>query len=125
VFRQGAEGDFYFIDRAKDVILRWEEISSFELENEYRSHPAVRDTAAVAVPDAHGEDEPVSGTVPVPAEPGALRRRAAAALQCHATSMSWESFPVRRPGKIERHRIRSALSLTQLWDQTPDRIRSS
>ena len=44
------EGNFFFLDRMKDVIRRrGVNISSFEVEEEVRSHPAVKDVAAVAV----------------------------------------------------------------------------
>ncbi len=45
-----AEGNFFFLDRMKDVIRRrGVNISSYEVEEEVRSHPAVKDVAAVAV----------------------------------------------------------------------------
>ena len=58
VFRTDAEGNFYFVDRLKDAIRRrGENVSSFEVEREIDSHPAVLESAAVAVPSAAGEDE--------------------------------------------------------------------
>ena len=58
VFRADAEGNFYFVDRLKDAIRRrGENISSFEVEREIDSHPAVLESAAVAVPSGMGEDE--------------------------------------------------------------------
>ena len=62
-FTQDEEGNFYFLDRIKDVIRRrGENISSFEVEAEVMSHPLVKDAAAVAVrnPDldeAAGDEE--------------------------------------------------------------------
>jgi crotonobetaine/carnitine-CoA ligase len=56
--RQDAEGWFYFVDRKKDAIRRrGENISSFELESVVNAHPAVLESAAVAVPSELGEDE--------------------------------------------------------------------
>ena len=44
------EGNFFFLDRKKDVIRRrGVNISSYEVEEEVRSHPDVKDVAAVAV----------------------------------------------------------------------------
>ncbi len=44
-------GDYYFIDRIKDAIRRrGENISSFEVEAEVLTHPAVEEVAAIAVP---------------------------------------------------------------------------
>jgi len=58
LFRRNAEGDYFFVDRKKDVIRRrGENISSFEVEAEVLSHPLVNEAAAVAVPSPHGEDD--------------------------------------------------------------------
>jgi carnitine-CoA ligase len=52
------EGYFYFVDRKKDYLRRrGENISSFEVENAVRNHPAVEDVAAHAVPSELTEDE--------------------------------------------------------------------
>lgn len=57
-FRQDARGNFFFVDRIKDAIRRrGENISSFEVEREVCTHPAIREAAAVAVPSELGEDE--------------------------------------------------------------------
>lgn len=62
-FRQDEDGNFYFLDRIKDVIRRrGENISSVEVEDEVRTHPLVKDVAAIAVtnPDvehAAGDEE--------------------------------------------------------------------
>ena len=57
-FRQGADGEFFFVDRIKDAIRRrGENISSFEVESAVMLHPAVREAAALAVPSADSEDE--------------------------------------------------------------------
>jgi crotonobetaine/carnitine-CoA ligase len=55
------EGYLYFRDRVKDVIRRrGENISSFSIESVANTHPAVDESAAIAVPAEHGvgaEDE--------------------------------------------------------------------
>jgi len=52
------EGFFHFVDRKKDAIRRrGENISSYEVEKVINSHPAVRESAAVAVKSELGEDE--------------------------------------------------------------------
>ena len=57
-FRRDEDGNYYFVDRIKDAIRRrGENISSFEVENYVRSHEAVLDCAAIAVPAETGEDE--------------------------------------------------------------------
>lgn len=58
--RRDAEGWYYFVDRIKDALRRrGENISSFEVEEPIRSHPAVLDVAVIGVPAdlAGGEDE--------------------------------------------------------------------
>ena len=57
-FRMDEEGNYFFVDRLKDVIRRrGENISSFEVETEVITHPAVKEAAAVAVPSELSEDE--------------------------------------------------------------------
>jgi len=53
-----AEGFLYFQDRLKDSIRRrGENISSFEVERLINNHPAVAESAVVAVPSEVGEDD--------------------------------------------------------------------
>ena len=57
-FRVDRDGNYFFVDRIKDVIRRrGENISSFEVETEVCTHPAVKEAAAVAVPSEVSEDE--------------------------------------------------------------------
>jgi crotonobetaine/carnitine-CoA ligase len=52
------DGDFFFVDRLKDMIRRrGENISAYELEVELLGHPSITEAAAIPVPSAHGEDE--------------------------------------------------------------------
>lgn len=51
-------GYFYFVDRIKDAIRRrGENISAYEVEKTINQHPAVLESAAVAVPSEIGEDD--------------------------------------------------------------------
>jgi len=69
-------GEFYFVDRIKDAIRRrGENISSIELETQVNEHPAVQESAAVAVPSEWGEDEVLVVLAPKPGatiDPGEL-----------------------------------------------------
>jgi len=57
-FRRDIEGNYYFVDRMKDTIRRrGENISSFEVEAEILSHPAIEEAAVVAVPSELGEND--------------------------------------------------------------------
>ena len=53
-----AEDYFYFVDRKKDYLRRrGENISSFEMESTFATHPAIRDVAVHAVFSELGEDD--------------------------------------------------------------------
>lgn len=57
-FFRDADGDYHFVDRLKDAIRRrGENISSYEIEVELLSHPAVREAAAIPVPSEISEDD--------------------------------------------------------------------
>ena len=52
------DGYFWFVARKKDIIRkRGENISGAELDRVIGAHPGVAEAAAIAVPDALGEDE--------------------------------------------------------------------
>ncbi len=52
------EGYYFFVDRKKDIIRRkGENISSVEVEKVLNAHPAVLESAVVAVPSSLSEDE--------------------------------------------------------------------
>jgi crotonobetaine/carnitine-CoA ligase len=56
--RKDEEGCYYFVDRKKDALRRrGENISSYEVERSVNEHPAVLESAAVAVASELGEDE--------------------------------------------------------------------
>jgi crotonobetaine/carnitine-CoA ligase len=57
-FRRDATGRWYFLDRLKDAVRRrGENVSSFEVESEINEHPAVLESAVIAVPSDASEDE--------------------------------------------------------------------
>jgi crotonobetaine/carnitine-CoA ligase len=58
MMRRDETGQYHFVDRLKDAIRRrGENISSFEVESEVNAHPAIAESAAIAVPSAHTEDD--------------------------------------------------------------------
>jgi crotonobetaine/carnitine-CoA ligase len=58
-------GNFYYVDRSKDMIRRrGENISSFELEAAVLSHACVAEVAAVGVPSAMGDEDVLIAVVP-------------------------------------------------------------
>lgn len=57
-FRRDVTGRWYFLDRLKDAVRRrGENVSSFEVESEINEHPAVLESAVIAVPSDASEDE--------------------------------------------------------------------
>jgi acyl-CoA synthetase (AMP-forming)/AMP-acid ligase II len=71
VVRADAEGFLYFVDRKKNVIRRsGENIAAVEVESVLRRHPAVREVAVAATPDALRGEEVLACIVPrVPVPP--------------------------------------------------------
>lgn len=58
LLRKDEDGNYFFVDRLKDVIRRrGENISSIEVEASVVSYPGVREVAAVPVRDASGDEE--------------------------------------------------------------------
>jgi len=56
--RQDQDGTLWIVDRKKDAVRRrGENVSSVELENAIRLHPAVKEVAVHAVPSDIGDDE--------------------------------------------------------------------
>jgi acyl-coenzyme A synthetase/AMP-(fatty) acid ligase len=52
LFRQDAEGDFYFVARGDEIIKsRGEKVSPAEVENAIYSLPAVREAVVAGIPD--------------------------------------------------------------------------
>jgi crotonobetaine/carnitine-CoA ligase len=75
-----ADGYFWFVARKKDIIRkRGENISGAELDRVVESHPDVLQAAAIAVPDALGEDEILIAVV---TRPGARLTARAVADWC-------------------------------------------
>jgi crotonobetaine/carnitine-CoA ligase len=57
-FSRDKDGEFFFRDRIKDALRRrGENISSFEVESVVNSHPAIAESAVVAVPSELTEDD--------------------------------------------------------------------
>ncbi|NGO13692.1 ATP-dependent acyl-CoA ligase [Streptomyces sp. HC44] len=123
-FRQDADGELYFVDRLKDAIRRrGENISSFEVEEELRAHPGVRDAAAVGVPGEHGEQEVLAVVCPVPGErfdPAGLLeflrpRTAHFMLPRYIRTVS--ELPVTPTGKVRKEALREEGITPDTWDR--------
>jgi len=67
LFRQDADGNYFFVDRKKDTIRRrGENISSFEVENAVRQCPDVDEVVAVGVASEIAEQEVLVAVTPKP-----------------------------------------------------------
>jgi acyl-CoA synthetase (AMP-forming)/AMP-acid ligase II len=68
------DGYLYFVDRVKDMVRRGDEnISSEEVERVLNSHPAVAESAVIAVPDhIRGEEVKAYIVLKSPATPGSV-----------------------------------------------------
>ncbi len=123
-FRRDGDGWFFFVDRLKDAIRRrGENISSFEVESEVGSHPAVREAAAIPVPSEFGEDEVMVVLVLQPdrhLEPLDLLRfleprMAAYMLPRYVRIVA--ALPKTPTAKVEKHRLRAEGVTPDSWDR--------
>ena len=112
-FRRDAHGNYYFVDRIKDYIRRrGENISSFEVEREVNMHPAVLESAAVAVKSASTEDDLKVVAVSKPGmslEPEELRaflRERVPRFMVPDVVLVVAELPKTPTGKIQKHLLR-------------------
>jgi acyl-CoA synthetase (AMP-forming)/AMP-acid ligase II len=123
VVRQDAVGDFYFVDRKKNVIRRsGENISAVEVESVLQQHPAVGTVAVGATPDDVRGDEVFACIVPRTRQPDADARVALAhELVAHCASRlayykapGWiafvEALPVTATQKIQRGALKDLIA---------------
>ncbi len=83
--RRDAEGNFYFVDRKKNVIRRsGENISAVEVESVLNQHPAVKTSAVAATPDSVRGDEVLACIVPREEIAETERARIAESIVQHA-----------------------------------------
>ena len=122
------DGNFYFVERNKDVIRRrGENISSSEIESEAESHPEVAECAAVGVPSKWGEQE--VKLVVVPGERGGpapealfayLSERLPAFMVPRYIELVGE-LPMTPTQKVKKAELRAAGVTATTWDGRPDR----
>ena len=124
VFRRDAQGNFYFIDRAKDAIRRrGENISSLEVEREVMAHPAVQEVAAIPVPNPAGEDDvmvvlaPKPGQVIVHAELLAFLIPRMAHFMVPRYVRILDALPKTPTNKIRKIELRQEAVTADTWDR--------
>jgi crotonobetaine/carnitine-CoA ligase len=134
-FTLDEDGNFYFLDRKKDVIRRRAvNISSYEVEAEVISHPLVKDVAAIAVKnpdleDAAGDEEV---KVCVVLEPGSeLDPADLVEYLSNRMPRHWiprfveylDALPRTESHKLKKNELRDAGITPQTWDREKAGIR--
>jgi crotonobetaine/carnitine-CoA ligase len=124
LFRRDADHNYFFVDRAKDMIRRrGENISSFEVEAELLAFPGVRAAAAVPVAGESGDDEVLAV---LSLQAGATLDPAAliAFLQPRMTDFMIPRYvrvvaelPLTPTQKIEKHVLRAQGVTADTWDR--------
>ncbi len=124
--RFDATGRLFFIDRIKDCIRRrGENISSYEVEQVINGHPAVAESAVVAVPSAipGGEDEVKACVV---LRPGAQLKPEELLDFCQEHMPYYavpryveftETLPKTPTGKFQKEQLRQAAGAGAAWDR--------
>ncbi|ADB50492.1 AMP-binding protein [Conexibacter woesei] len=129
-FHVDADGDYYFVDRVKDAIRRrGENISSFEVEAEILSHPAVREAAVVAVSSEHSEDDVLAVLAPQAGgqiDPLQLIEYLAARMP-HFMVPRYvrvlDELPKTLTNKVQKQELRAAGVTDDTWDREAAGIR--
>ena len=122
--RRDAEGNFFFVDRKKNVIRRsGENISAVEVESVLNQHPAVKSSAVAATPDAVRGDEVLACIVLREDADQTAKQQIAASIVDHALAQLAyykapgyiafiDALPLTPSQKIQRGELRAlALSL--------------
>ncbi len=123
-FRMDSQGYYYFVDRKKDAIRRrGENISSFEVEAEVQAHPAVREVAALGVPNELSEEDVLVVVAPVAGQsidPAALleflRARMAHFMVPRYVRILPE-LPKTPSSKVMKHELRQQGVTADTWDR--------
>jgi crotonobetaine/carnitine-CoA ligase len=123
-FIRDADGDYRFVDRLKDAIRRrGENISSYEIEVELLSHPAVREAAAIPVPSEFSEDEVLVVLAPASGasiDPEDIIRHLLPRLARHMVPRFIrviDELPKTPTAKVEKHLLRAEGLTADTWDR--------
>lgn len=123
-FRKDECGQYFFVDRQKDVIRRrGENISSFEVESDVGAHPDVKEVAALAVPSEFGEDEvlvaviPREGSMIDPVELVAFCAKRMPRFMVPRYVRVMDDFPRTPTAKVQKHLLREEGITTDTFDR--------
>jgi len=124
LFRRDADHNYFFVDRARDMIRRrGENISSFEVEAELLAYPGVRAAAAVPVPGDGGEFDVLAvlsmqdGATLDPAALISFLQPRMAAFMIPRYVRVVEEMPLTPTQKIEKHVLRAQGITADTWDR--------
>lgn len=111
--RQDEDGNFYFVDRKKDIIrVKGENVASIEVERVLAEHADVLEVAVIGVPSALTEDDVAAFVllrVGSETDPDALIawcRERLAPFKVPRYVWLVDSFPKTETQRIEKHRLR-------------------
>jgi acyl-CoA synthetase (AMP-forming)/AMP-acid ligase II len=109
------DGYLYLMDRLKDVIIKGGiNISSLEIENALREHPAISDCAVVGVPDPlHGEEVAAALVVRQRVSVYELRQFLSARLAPHKIPQRYVELavlPRNRSGKVVKRELQDLIA---------------
>lgn len=123
-FIRDADGDYRFVDRLKDAIRRrGENISSYEIEVELLSHPAVREAAAIPVPSEFSEDEVLVVLAPAAGasiDPEDIIQHLLPRMARHMVPRFIrviDELPKTPTAKVEKHVLRAEGLTADTWDR--------
>jgi carnitine-CoA ligase len=123
-FTYDEEGWFYFVDRKKDALRRrGENISSYEVEKSINTHPAVLESAAVAVKSPMGEDEVMvclvlrPGFSLAPEELMAHCEGRMAYFMIPRYVRVMDVFPKTATERVQKHKLREEGVTPDTWDR--------
>ncbi|MEI8305012.1 MAG: AMP-binding protein [Burkholderiales bacterium] len=123
-FRRDAQGYYYFVDRKKDAIRRrGENISSFEVEADVQAFPAVREVAAIGVPNEMSEEDvlvvvaPMQGAGIDPAELLAFLRERMAHFMVPRYVRVVAELPKTPSNKVMKAELRREGVTADTWDR--------
>lgn len=128
VMRRDEDGNYYFVDRIKDMIRRrGENISTMELEREVLDHPAVLDCGVVGVRGDWSEEEVLvvamraPGATLTPGDLVAFLADRVAPFMLPRFVRIVDDLPRTETGKVRKQGLRELTPSDEAWDRLAQR----
>lgn len=122
--RKGSDGQYFFVDRIKDIVRRrGENVSSLEVEDVINDHPDVLESAVIGVPSEFTDEDllafivPCAGRDPDLAAIGDWVDRRLARFKVPRYYQRINALPKTPTQKVEKHRLRADVDLTKGHDR--------